>query len=493
MRRILLLLLTTISIIVLISCDKSDTPDGPIVDYGNLFDCTYTVDDGGCCVLESVQPASASIINDEVKGYGWKIIGIYEVQENGKLSRTDYRHMVCGGVYIDYWFESDAHLIGFYHNDMPDKFYSKTEWSYDATRGFIMRGKTDQSTQSRYMQILRFSAAEGVYQMFTMQKLGDSSSEHGSLKPFYGMVVYQRMTDNELAEIKKSYDYDANMDFSGTVPNDCKFRINASYYNPDDFEESTSGSAIVAFGNVEFSLTDNLGTTLLPNPALEYFDSIVWSSNAHSLSDSYVIHRQNQGQTQTTLKWTTYFFDKMPDLTTFFEGYKQGRVVYTYTMRHNIYIDKFLCYDWGRFALSKPQQHIVSCVLDKGRSFTVYEPRTYNDDMNKVYAELRYNSEEKGKGNDIAILQKEIRELTDLMINHYGKGTDVGKQVEHYRTLFKALPEKADIITYWETADTRIAIVRNNDEANAKNNYYYVHAEPFAITGVLSASANMLN
>lgn len=28
------------------------------------------------------------------------------------------------------------------------------------------------------------------------------------------------------------------------------------------------------------------------------------------------------------------------------------------------------------------------------------------------------------------------------MINHYGKGTEVGKQVEHYRTLFKALPEK---------------------------------------------------
>ena len=34
------------------------------------------------------------------------------------------------------------------------------------------------------------------------------------------------------------------------------------------------------------------------------------------------------------------------------------------------------------------------------------------------------------------------------MINHYGKGTEVGKQVDHYRTLFKALPEKAHIITY---------------------------------------------
>ena len=55
----------------------------------------------------------------------------------------------------------------------------------------------------------------------------------------------------------------------------------------------------------------------------------------------------------------------------------------------------------------------------------------YNNDMNKVYAELRYNSGEKGKGNDVAILQKEAHELTELMINHYGKGTEVGKQVEY--------------------------------------------------------------
>ena len=73
--------------------------------------------------------------------------------------------------------------------------------------------------------------------------------------------------------------------------------------------------------------------------------------------------------------------------------------------------------------MSKPREFAATCLLDKSRSFTVYEPRTYNNDMNKVYAELRYNSEEKGKGNDVAILQKEARELTELMINHYGKGT----------------------------------------------------------------------
>ena len=63
--------------------------------------------------------------------------------------------------------------------------------------------------------------------MYTLQKLGDTTVEHDNVKPFYGMVVYQRMTDNELAEIKKTYDYDANIDF-----------------------------------------TDHLGTSMLPSPAL---------------------------------------------------------------------------------------------------------------------------------------------------------------------------------------------------------------------------------
>ena len=75
-------------------------------------------------------------------------------------------------------------------------------------------------------------------------------------------------------------------------------------------------------------------------------------------------------------------------------------------------------------------------------------------------------------------LLKECQELADLMTKNYGKGTDIGKQVEHYRTLFYALPEKSDIKYYWETTDTRIALVYHHDEVNFNNEYYYIHAEP---------------
>ena len=475
-------LLTMLSIVSFTGCDKTDEHNGPGTDYDNLFDKTYTINNDGCCVLEDCEPTIATVVEDEVKGYGWKVIGMYKVQDNGRLSQTNYLYTGNGGGYMDYWFESDGHLIGFQHGDTYGKLYNKTEWFYDAVTGFIMRGSASQSIQNRYMQVLSVVTLQrkesNKFYMYTLQKLGDATIEHDNLKPFYGMVVYQRMTDNELAETKKAYDYDANIDFTDAVPNDCKFRVSASYNNPDDFEENTNGSVIVAFGNVKFSLTDHLGTSMLPNPALEYFDSIVWSSDNSSLPDRYVVHRHKPGQAQTALTWTTRFFDTNTDLTSYFAGYKKGRVVYIYTMHHNVYNDKFLCFDWGKFSMSKPREFAATCLLDKSRSFTVYEPRTYNNDMNKVYAELRYNYGEKGKGNDVAILQKEARELTELMINHYGKGTVVGKQLDHYRTLFKALPEKAHIITYWATADTRIALVFNRDYADSKNNYCYVHAEP---------------
>lgn len=475
-------LLTMLSIVSFTGCDKTDEHNGPGTDYDNLFDKTYTINNDGCCVLEDCEPTIATVVEDEVKGYGWKVIGMYKVQDNGRLSQTNYLYTGNGGGYMDYWFESDGHLIGFQHGDTYGKLYNKTEWFYDAVTGFIMRGSASQSIQNRYMQVLSVVTLQrkesNKFYMYTLQKLGDATIEHDNLKPFYGMVVYQRMTDNELAETKKAYDYDANIDFTDAVPNDCKFRVSASYNNPDDFEDNTNGSVIVAFGNVLFSLTDHLGTSMLPNPALEYFDSIVWSSDNSSLPDRYVVHRHKPGQAQTALTWTTRFFDTNTDLTSYFAGYKKGRVVYIYTMHHNVYNDKFLCFDWGKFSMSKPREFAATCLLDKSRSFTVYEPRTYNNDMNKVYAELRYNYGEKGKGNDVAILQKEARELTELMINHYGKGTEVGKQVDHYRTLFKALPEKAHIITYWATADTRIALVLNRDDADSKNDYFYVHAEP---------------
>ena len=252
MKRICMFLMAMLSIVSFTGCDKTEEPNGSVIDYDNLFDRTYTINNDGCCVLEDCEPTRATVIEDEVKGYGWKVIGMYKVQDNGRLSQTNYLYTGYGGGYVDYWFEPDGHLIGFHHGDTYGKSYNKTEWFYDAVTGFIMRGSASLGIQNRYMQVLSVVVLQGKksnkFYMYTLQKLGDTTVEHDNVKPFYGMVVYQRMTDNELAETKKTYDYDANIDLTNAVPNDCKFRVSASYNNPDDFEENTNGSVIVAFG-----------------------------------------------------------------------------------------------------------------------------------------------------------------------------------------------------------------------------------------------------
>lgn len=178
-------LLTMLSIVSFTGCDKTDEPNGPGTDYDNLFDKTYTINNDGCCVLKGLKPVSAADIENKVKGYGWKVIGMYEVQDDGRLSQKDYRETVYGGGYEDYWFESDSRLVGFLHSDTPGKFYNKTTWRYDATKGFLMRGTESESLQNRYMQVLALATLQGKeFYMYTMQNIGIKSDEHGNQKPF---------------------------------------------------------------------------------------------------------------------------------------------------------------------------------------------------------------------------------------------------------------------------------------------------------------------
>lgn len=211
----MIFMMAMLSIVSFTGCDMTEEPSGPVTVIDYEFDRTYIINNDGCCVFKGLKPVSAADIENKVKGYGWKVIGMYKVQDNGRLSQTDYRKTVYGGGYMDYWFESDGHLIGFHHGDTNGKFYNKTEWFYDAVSGFIMRGSASQSMQNRYMQVLLLTKTESNYlQMHTLQKLGDATDENGNLKPFYGMVVYQRMTDNELEATKKAYGYDANVNYT---------------------------------------------------------------------------------------------------------------------------------------------------------------------------------------------------------------------------------------------------------------------------------------
>ena len=52
MKRIWIFLMEMLSIVSFTGCDKTEEPNGPVIDYDNLFDRTYTINDDGCCVLK---------------------------------------------------------------------------------------------------------------------------------------------------------------------------------------------------------------------------------------------------------------------------------------------------------------------------------------------------------------------------------------------------------------------------------------------------------
>ena len=101
MKRIWIFLMAMLSIVSFTGCDMTEEPSGPVTVIDYEFDRTYIINNDGCCVFKGLKPVSAADIENKVKGYGWKVIGMYKVQDNGRLSQTDYRKTVDNCGYVD--------------------------------------------------------------------------------------------------------------------------------------------------------------------------------------------------------------------------------------------------------------------------------------------------------------------------------------------------------------------------------------------------------
>lgn len=222
-----------LSIVILIaygfimgSCDSDDLRVEECKLDMNLFDGKYTVDDEGCCVLKGAKPISDDEVKSQVVGYGWKSIATFEVQSNGKLNMADYHDDLIGGAPIHYWFKSSQQMVQYYYDDaMPADGFSRVSWTYDATKGYILCGDGTSAMADRYQQILKLDESNGKALMYTIKKLGVKGDGKGGYEPFYGMIVYRRMTDDELKKTQEAYTYD--FDKKGTSPEKTKFYIRA--------------------------------------------------------------------------------------------------------------------------------------------------------------------------------------------------------------------------------------------------------------------------
>lgn len=81
--------------------------------------------------------------------------------------------------------------------------------------------KRQSATVDQYKQILKLVESDGKTLMYTIQKIATISDGDNGYKPVYAMIVYKRLTDDELKKMQESYNYDLNADNS--VPDNSKF------------------------------------------------------------------------------------------------------------------------------------------------------------------------------------------------------------------------------------------------------------------------------
>lgn len=216
MKHFFLMALALVAALILGSCDKTENGDGEKNELDqNYFAQKYTVDADGYCMLEGAEPLPEAEIASKVTGYGWKTVGTYEVEPDGRLSTKDYWADRLGGSATNYWFESSTKLTSYFYMDaLPADCFSKLTWNYDAQKGFIMRCSPNDATSDKtdkYMQVMKIGETHGKTLMYTMQKLGYRTDSKGT-KSTFGMVIYQRMTDKELDDTKRQYTHDADKD-----------------------------------------------------------------------------------------------------------------------------------------------------------------------------------------------------------------------------------------------------------------------------------------
>lgn len=222
-KKFLSFVLTIACSLLLGSCENSE---GLIIEDSkldmSLFSQTYTIDDEGCCVLKGAKPITRGEVQSKVLNYGWKSIATYEVLANGKLSKEEFWKDMVGGSPTHYWFESSQQLVQYFYMDAKPAFcFRNVSWSYNATKGFILCGNDKSATVDQYKQILKLVESDGRTLMYTIQKIATISDGDNGYKPVYAMIVYKRLTDDELKKMQESYNYD--LDADNSVPDNSKF------------------------------------------------------------------------------------------------------------------------------------------------------------------------------------------------------------------------------------------------------------------------------
>lgn len=518
MKRCLWMIFMVVGIWMLTGCSSDDDKlDSLPWNDKELFNQSFVLNQDGYCILDGKAPVcdiDRNVLNSWLVSYGWQPVGIYQVKENDKLAKTDYREGIKDYSPKVYEFLSENQLMTYYCDQDTRTFcFKKQDWSYDDATGIVIKtnkaGKVDD-----YMQILDVKFHEDEAYLYVMEKIGSVTVADNQEKTVYGLVVYQRLSSLELIDVQNTYTIDKSDEEdkpneTEKVPDDCRYYIRCVYANSKDAHGMGDGhSKFQSFRLLSFDLTDYQNNNSSANPYYHYYDSIVWSCKG--MPDREVSLRNDYNWSVVSINLTTYLFQISRNTSMTEEdrtlivadGYKGGRVVYSSGIYLNIYNTGFMGYDFGSSDLLNPsnEDYDLYCIFDRSKRFRIVSPRYSPDFPEKPYSELKYivsgvlldSEDPESMKKHEAVLSEQKRMLVDLMdmyYGQYGKGVVVDdSNREKYRNRFKALPSDADLVMYWKgytpvqwNSDYEgclVALILKKNKENPLKSYYCIHAEP---------------
>lgn len=191
---VLRLWLTAAAVVMLSACDKmSGDADVPI-DYHDYFDATFTRGADGNYEYEGALSMTKEEFDAEVAGNGWKHVITNEINEKGKIKLTDFYSDKIGLSASHIYIATDGELTKFVNQEAIG-LYGHTNCQYSYNDNKI-------ETETGYIEIL--SIEEEGSMLYVVEKLGSGYSKDG-YSDIYGLSIYKKMTDEELAAYRATY------------------------------------------------------------------------------------------------------------------------------------------------------------------------------------------------------------------------------------------------------------------------------------------------
>lgn len=240
------------------------------------------------------------------------------------------------------------------------------------------------------------------------------------------------------------------------VPDEAKFKLEQLGF---DTYMGLESSTPAPFENISYRVVNNKDEF---NPYFpeamgfyKYYDSIVMSSPI--LPETVCLYKKTDEKYFRT-RFSTHFFEA-GNSQIIASGYKDGEIIYEYSIEQKLQTRDFLCVDWEHVKVSEDSDNSYQssfCIFDTKRNFRITNIQKHNDTyFIEVYITGAIDYPEKQKAELRWLLERYVGEST---------GVDVSE--------FKTLPQDVDVVSVYEDNKNRAALLHKGN--HIIQSYYVV-------------------